>query len=77
MASMLRVTGFLVLSAALSISLTAQTGSGGRGGSGGLGASDVPGAIAGRVTDSAATAAGITSRSTRWASGCSSRARRA
>jgi hypothetical protein len=45
MASMLRVTAFLVLSAALSISLTAQAGSGGRGGSG---ASDVPGAIAGR-----------------------------
>lgn len=53
MASLLRVAASCVLSAALTVPLLAQAGSGGRSPSR---APDVPGAIAGRVTDSAATA---------------------
>jgi TonB-dependent receptor len=53
MASLLRVAASLVLSATLTIPLIAQ---GGSGGGSREGAPDAPGAIAGRVTDSATTA---------------------
>lgn len=59
MAPMLRVAAFLVLAATLSLPLNAQTGGGGSGAQAGRGTgrfSDAPGAIAGRVTDSAAAA---------------------